>query len=302
LVSNAATGTVEPHPVERSGPRRWGTGIGGALIVAIGLAIVLAGPAAAQEPPEPSPVSPHGGFSASTSFCLQCHSIHNAEGDHALMQKESVTATCATCHGLFGATEGTGPRTDHPRNRTNPIGTASTKAAYTDPAPAGGHRIGATAVPGDPDIMITQSGWRRLSGSANWPVGWNSGEPAGPGTSGAEEGGLYCASCHTPHGSYGQMVASGVDILSAYPNHSWQQSRKDYDPANSATTTAWCITCHTRKAAEFNNHVGTCTSCHFDSSQPAAWADYPHTAPNEGMLRGLPDARCVNCHASGSLP
>ena len=50
-------------------------------------------------------IAPHDGFSPTggTDFCIQCHDIHEATGDYVLTRKATVTAVCATCHGLFGA-------------------------------------------------------------------------------------------------------------------------------------------------------------------------------------------------------
>jgi hypothetical protein len=74
----------------------------------------------------------------------------------------------------------------------------------------GNHSLGETAVPAPDDttVVITQSDWayRAFPGIPN--AGPPSDEPAGPGTSSPAAGGLYCASCHTPHGNFGQLVNS----------------------------------------------------------------------------------------------
>lgn len=74
-------------------------GVGGALLV-VGLSAALIAPAAAVDGPTPpelgdpiddAQVVPHGGYSTSTSMCLQCHDVHFADGEYALMTQGSVT-------------------------------------------------------------------------------------------------------------------------------------------------------------------------------------------------------------------
>ncbi len=96
------------------------------------------------------------------------------------------------------------------RNPIGPgtIGTTSVRSVYNVSGP--GHDIGATNPPTpDSGIDITQSdwsygGWRFPPPAGPPPV--DATTPAGPGTASAASGGLYCASCHTPHGEYGQAA------------------------------------------------------------------------------------------------
>ena len=152
------------------------------------------------DPVDPD-VAPHGGYSSSSNFCLQCHDVHDADGEYALLWKSSVTDTCATCHGYMGNAE-TGTR--DPLG-TGTIGTASVRTVYDSAAPGSEHGIGSA---NSPDGVTMMEG--------EWSYGWTSGgpasgtadsdTPAGAGTAAAGSGGLYCGSCHTPHGESGQAI------------------------------------------------------------------------------------------------
>lgn len=152
-------------------------------------------------------VSPHGGFSSTTDYCLQCHTVHGApDPAYALMARPSTTDVCATCHQY-------GPITGSPTGAINPgldpqvEGTASQRGVYTSNAV---HIIGANG----PTIY-----------ASNWNYGWtfNGPAPQGPstttpppaGTASATAGGLYCASCHTAHGDFGQLINSKWAVTSA---------------------------------------------------------------------------------------
>lgn len=172
-------------------------------------------------------VSPHGGYSSTTEFCIQCHSVHDGS-TYALLAEANVTDTCATCHSLFGE-----PAT----GRYNPglpgktPGTVSLRSAYDyDATNRAQHQVGATSIPFSDMSGITEAGW--AYGGFAYPVStgtqapdvpgtstkWASDEAAGAGTSGAG-GGLYCGSCHTPHGEFGQLVNARyyrTDLGAAY--------------------------------------------------------------------------------------
>jgi len=158
-------------------------------------------PPKVADPVDPD-VAPHGGYSASSNFCLQCHDVHDAAGEYALLWKSSVTDTCATCHGYMGA-DATGSR--DPLG-TGTIGTASVRTVYDNTAPASEHGIGSANSPDDVTMMQGEwsYGWRSSGGPATGTA--NSDTPAGAGTAAAGTGGLYCGSCHTPHGEFGQAI------------------------------------------------------------------------------------------------
>lgn len=356
-------------------------GLAGLLVSVVG---AVAWASTGQDGPTPpevadpvgSNVSPHGGYSSTSNFCLQCHEVHKATGEYALLWKASVTATCRTCHGGVAAATGTrdpmGPGT---------IGTTSSRTAYDLGTPAAAHSIGETSVPGESGVTLTEAdwsyGWRYASG----PPAADATTAAGVGTASDTGGGLYCASCHTPHGTYGQAINSkkvvtstdgtyatqsvvnwadgtriwwkspttgswsqkyikndggqwklctndaidgtcvdaqtkdsegqlvslyGYKLLSTYPNHtygsvaSWGVDKYDHDQLK------WCGACHPSRVdssygGTFHNHPTGCTACH---GNPAAGpdADFPHTSSVGAFLKDYPDALCVTCHTSGSLP
>jgi predicted CXXCH cytochrome family protein len=165
-------------------------------------------------------VSPHGGYSAVTDYCLQCHQVHDAPGEYALLAQTSVTATCATCHSLYGAAK-PGTQVDGFNGLGDPMveGTTSERAAYEVPGAEvlSGHEIGWEPSVDEPTIpfgsitVITESGWE-YRGKTNSAVAtdrlFSESEPAEAGTASETAGGLYCGSCHTPHGEFGQLINS----------------------------------------------------------------------------------------------
>ncbi len=327
--------------------------------------------------PVGSDTSPHGGYSSTTNFCMQCHEVHDAAGEYALLWKASVTSTCATCHGYMGASA-TGTR-DPVGGGT--VGTASLRTVYdvTGASLQAEHDIGSTSPPGETGITITESDWAYGWGYSGGPPATNATTPAGAGTASDTGGGLYCASCHTPHGEYGQAAntkkvwtstdgsfgtmslvnwaegtqiwwknpttgtwaqkylhvgASGWEVcdagntncvpaqirdsenqlvylygyklLSAYPNHqyaqaqSWGTDKYDHDGMK------WCGVCHPSRidvaaGGTYHNHPTGCTACHGNPAD-ATSADFPHTSTFSEFLKNYPDALCVTCHTSGSLP
>ncbi len=127
-------------------------------------------------------LSPHGGFSASTDFCLQCHAVHDAPGDYALMALESVEAVCATCHTL-GFITGS-PTGELPGwSPSAPSGTASDRAVYTSNL-GNGHAPGSSISPDKAQIYHYD----------------------GRTTNSELAGSLSCGNCHTPHGDFGQLI------------------------------------------------------------------------------------------------
>jgi Doubled CXXCH motif (Paired_CXXCH_1) len=191
-------------------------------LVAIAL-FALGLPAFAADGPTPpkigdpvgSNVSPHGGYSSLTDYCLQCHQVHSTTfpstdlaGEYALMAQLSVNATCNTCHGI-----GSGGLSSTPTGARDPgfagtEGTVSTRAVYTE---ASVHTLGATSGPGSPYMQSGWSyGWTFRSftpGIGPGPFGPST-QPAGVGTATSSSGGLYCGSCHSAHGEFGQVVDS----------------------------------------------------------------------------------------------
>jgi hypothetical protein len=122
-----------------------------------------------------------------------------------------VTATCATCHGFEGNAP-TGAETPDFGPLTGTIGTASTRAVYTEAEEV--HIIGA----GFGSVGAT-AGWDFYTWAGTGTDGTEGpqgpGTTRGVGTASYYNGGLYCGSCHTPHGEFGQLVNSQWAVTSA---------------------------------------------------------------------------------------
>ncbi|HEU4527443.1 MAG TPA: cytochrome c3 family protein, partial [Actinomycetota bacterium] len=192
-----------------------------AMVIAL-IAIMLfafGGVAFATNPPQNGPtppalgdpvganISPHGGYSSSTNYCLQCHSMHNA-GETALLAAQSTTATCQTCHSLFGQAA-TGRRNSNALVGANlAMGTAATRTAYDLANAPAQHTIGSYDSPYPDNTVITAAEWAYHELETRGEEGPPATEPAGPGSASEFGGGLYCGSCHTPHGQWGQLINS----------------------------------------------------------------------------------------------
>lgn len=250
-------------------------------------------------------VSPFNGHNAATDFCIQCHDVHEARGDYQLTREATVTATCATCHGLFGAPAPPFANwSDSPVNFTGMEPTASTMLAYKV-STSGMTAAEIDAIPGHTlGIMSGNTVVRELNtipgGSSSLKVmssgqygGLSEGLYAGePVTTYNSTKGLYCASCHTPHDTIGQLI-SGPGLLSSKPNHT---------DIPATDTLSFCITCHDRRdnvGVERNHPATYCLTCH--AEQPGE-SDFPHTSSNQRLLLMEPDALCVLCHTAGTLP
>ena len=114
--------------------------------------------------------SPHGGYSTTTNYCMQCHGIHSGT-DYSLLRASTVTATCNTCHGLYNNNTGTGAFDSSPYNPTPgvTVGTASSRAVYQLAAAGGAtseHGIGTPNTNGTGDNVTMYVG--------GWSYGWRS--------------------------------------------------------------------------------------------------------------------------------
>jgi hypothetical protein len=296
---------------------------------------------------------PHGGYDATTNSCLFCHDVHDAAGDYALMRQETVTETCGTCHDLY-KTDNTASVWDNPAGYpgTQPVlpiaASASWRSVYEiDSAGAlnaGGHRLGL----GDAETMFADS----VNGQTNVgdyiPGGSDTlteiADIAGYGYDPTDENsfggvldngrqatnGLYCASCHTPHGDFGQLLKDGdgnvatVDsdgrgkLLSARPNHSAVEATLPTNDWQNEGGPEWCTKCHDQRLDEANggdlhNHPSEyCLTCHGNyngatdvAGYPASadvTDDFPHTSPQQNILQAVPDELCLRCHVEGELP
>lgn len=144
-------------------------------------------------------------------------------------------------------------------------------------------------------------------------------------------GGLYCASCHSPHGQLSGQGYDGAEnnsnmispeiidkLLSKRPNHSGTEA--NLDPANGdqwiTDGAEWCGKCHDQRRSNTvgidpHNHPDfACLQCHGNESVIAAnnpefgqaHLDFPHTSANPNLLTQEPDGLCLNCHSPGALP
>jgi predicted CXXCH cytochrome family protein len=187
-------------------------------------------------PPPPAAVIPHGGYGTGnapagerTDLCLSCHDIHQAAGDYALMREASVTATCNTCHGLFGvASDGTW--TEEPValvDGTQALTSGVSAYENTGAARVSGHRLGVsltdTANNHADDTIPGSNLALRVMNSAAYEEG-----DIYTGESVLEYGatnGLYCASCHTPHGSVGGVDTNADGVVdSPKPIDNWNSA------------------------------------------------------------------------------
>jgi predicted CXXCH cytochrome family protein len=154
--------------------------------------------------------SPHGGFSAATDFCQQCHSVHNAPSDYALLWQNTVTATCNTCHAINGG-GGLSP-VDSNNLIGDPtvngakllMGTTSMRSSYDVASPPVSHTIGKALSPDN--IQMMTSGWAYGAFSATT---WSGRRTAD---------GLQCTSCHEPHGDFGQLINSPTGVVRTFAN------------------------------------------------------------------------------------
>jgi len=273
-------------------------------------------------------VAPHGGYGAGTDYCLQCHDVHDAAGDYALTREATVTETCATCHGLFGNTPD-GTWTSPPVDLVDGANaTVSVYSAYKNVGAmeASGHGLGVT-LNGEPannsDVIPHGTVGLRVMKSADYHEGTKYNNEAASTFRGTA--GLYCASCHTPHGSLtGQdlngngipdtqgTVAQGnygrelvVDdsasshpknvnpnrLLSSMPNHVETQV---------TSYNGFCMACHDEAGVQgmandpMHNHPALCVSCHKKGAKGAA--DFPHTSGNQKLLGSDSDKNCTGCH------
>jgi len=243
-------------------------------------------------------VIPHGGYSMTTDACLQCHDIHEAAGDYVLMRESTVTDVCATCHTLYqsaptGAFDPGFPGT--PATAVPALGAYRVPIAQAATHP--GHRLGmdSNVIPGGTQAL---NAIRYLGSPATVPA-----------TTFQATRGLYCASCHTPHGNFGNMVPASVStkLLSSRPNRSAEVTGMTNWINDGAR---WCAACHDRRASSAANRAAgiynhpdfSCLTCHGDSLVPTPTADFPHTSAHAAMLTLTPDGLCLQCHTTGTLP
>lgn len=317
------------------------------LALATGFALLAAGTAFAA-----GTVIPHGGYDTSSDACLQCHDVHEAASDYVLLRWETVVDTCGSCHYLYTgqypkdmsdpdnqgsggsgtyasttATPGTitaynpgyfGDETRTVTATSNSLGsrTSAYEVAYSTRDSQPGHTLqrgGGTYKHGDGTVAngaYIPGGEGGLTAIAR---------AMGPGnTVGALEfagtNGLFCASCHTPHGNFGQQLLNSTSqtvsskILSGKPNHR-ATAISINDWATQGGT--WCEGCHAKRKPEYQDAAGNvyhnhpdqfCLNCHGNAVPAGGNTDFPHTGTNDNLLSQVPDALCIDCHKKEMLP
>jgi len=336
-----------------------------ALFVALAATVALAG----------GTNIPHGGYSASTDACLQCHDVHESAGDYVLLRYSTVQDTCGSCHFLYntvpplsavsGASRspiglgsqgwgsyssspevgsvpaynpnysgdetvaidgpGTDPLLSAPVTGFNSIGSRTSAyetANYASRGAAPGHNLQTGAVSGRLFNDGVTAGSEYIPGGSGT---LNAIQRAGYGSnltvstmSFAATQGLYCASCHTPHGNFGQQLlkSDGVTpvstkLLSGKPNHAGAAISIDSWTGQGGK---WCEACHDKRVPEkvigsttYHNHPDfACLQCHGnyvgDKIAYQQNSDFPHTSKLTNLLSNEPDALCVTCHVARTLP
>lgn len=280
-----------------------------ALAIAAVCLLIMAIPASATD----GATIPHGNFSTTTDVCLQCHDLHEAAGDYVLMRKNTMTGVCATCHNLYQA-----PPTGayNPGYSGTEAGTAADKMAFRVPAAQAltheGHRLGlgsgtytfADGVSGDGSYI--PGGTQALTA-----IQYLSYPATTTATTFAATDGLSCASCHAPHGTFGNVVPSAVSakLLSSKPNH-----QSDDIPMTDWIDDGgkWCGGCHDKRLPGgvdgsgktcYNHPEEQCLTCHGDTVSPLdATPDFPHTSEVINLTTMEPDTLCLQCHIAGTLP
>ncbi|MFA5802601.1 MAG: cytochrome c3 family protein [Thermoleophilia bacterium] len=279
-------------------------------------------------------ISPHGGYSTGTSasadqtdFCLTCHDVHQAAGDYVLMRDPTVTQTCATCHALYGApadntwTGGSSAIWDSAAQAS-----VSQYSAYENVNAVSGHRLGVAlnGVPGLISASIpgsnTGSFLKVIRSLDYYPTshdgagghGIYSNESV---TGFAATNGLYCASCHTPHGSIvgadNLMFAVGTSGSCVAGSDGKDDGPGSGSWGNNQLVTQDCGASHPKAVAankllsnkpnhgttSVTTYNGFCIACH-NKQDDVKWDT---SSGSEGIHNHPP--HCVSCHSTtgGSL-
>ncbi len=291
-------------------------------------------------------VIPHGGYSTTTDACLQCHDVHEAASDYVLLRWETVVDTCGSCHFLYlgeypkdmsvAANQGSGGAGTYGPTPASPGTVPAYAPGYpgddTRPVPFTANNLGSRTSAYEVDYSEVNSHSGHLLQQGNGTYSHADGVTAdGAYIPGGEDGltsldralgpdaligalerqgtgGLYCASCHTPHGDFGQTLAAGTKILSSRPNHiGTAVSITDWSKEGGR----WCEACHQKRRPEYSDAAGniyynhpdqSCLECHGNAAPGDPQGDFPHTGKNDNLLSQEPDALCLDCHGYGTLP
>jgi hypothetical protein len=232
---------------------------------------------------------PHGGYTAGTSKCKTCHSVHDAPAGGILLLPElTVEATCKSCH------DGTGGAAVY-----------GVIKARTNMEPAASHSMSLDAT-------------NTIPGGDGNTGGSSTGSFSGPG------GKLTCSDCHSPHDSQtvdaftGDRLRASVASDTAYAiektNRLLKQSPTSAETSVSVYGAGWCATCHKGRVGQHAEDSGLMQShpvlatdeYYYDRVQGVAGADTTETAlgslgqSNRGYVVPETDSRpaplCQQCH------
>lgn len=215
-------------------------------------------------------VKPHGDFSGLTDFCLECHMVHTGNG----------TATNQSPYGLLGYTITSADVTNvkpanvveqvcmtcHQvgNNGGQKVGTFATNPSETPVNPSFGTEAAASdahfvvykntsnvvhpmGVSTPPDSLNVTLGYLSLNTSSFESPGYDG---AAPGVVGGVAG-LYCGSCHSPHGDYSANSWMGWDAAQFSENYGYNAggdaTTAENLPVPTATNNLW---------AQFMNNGG----------------------------------------------
>ncbi|MHB1342224.1 MAG: cytochrome c3 family protein [Coriobacteriia bacterium] len=251
---------------------------------------------------------PHGGFDTNTDACLQCHDIHEAQGDYVLMRQATMTAVCGTCHTLY-LTAPTGAF--NPGYSGTEAGTAAGAQAYRVASAQAltheGHRLGlGSGAYTFADGVSADGSYIPGGTSGLTAIAYLSYPTTDTALAYSATNGMSCASCHGPHGTYGNVLPATVSaaILTSKPNHAAGAVAGVVNWVDDGGK--WCASCHDKRmqSAVYNNHPDeACLTCHGDSLAPVdATPDFPHTGEVANLLTLEPDNLCIQCHVASTLP
>jgi predicted CXXCH cytochrome family protein len=311
------------------------------IALAAGIMLLASGVAMAA-----GTIIPHGGYDTTTDACLQCHDVHEAGSDYVLLRWATVTDTCGSCHLLYGEAplttpyptaaggswgQGTfasttptpglvvaydpgysGDETRSVLPTSNSIGsrTSAYEVTYADKDTAPGHNLQRGSGLHDFADGVTDVSSYIPGGTGRLTAIQRAAYPNTVlTTSFAGTNGLFCASCHTPHGNFGQELLKTTTsdtvspkLLSGKPNHSSVALRIDNWGTEGGQ---WCTKCHDKRSSSsvshFNHPDTACLVCHANDTGSVN-TDFPHTGANDNLLSQEPDALCIDCHKAGLLP
>jgi|Deesub1362A_J573_1020465.scaffolds.fasta_scaffold09916_2 hypothetical protein len=268
-------------------------------------------------------LGPHGGYSASSDKCSQCHDVHEAPSAFHLLPYNTIWLTCNSCHD----------------------GTTARKVYGNIPSPGADHyanEAGANAtstVPGSPPNTIdsTLSCAECHSPHANNVVNYFYNDTAwtfaytprllkrDPNSSATGSypnyGGGWCADCHQNRHN-GTSLANHPVSTSTIWDAVWYWTGTTYATQSLGPITPINPNPHPRYLMRDRSGIDDpdpiCQQCHEDSrdvettftvtdyiyvaSDNPQYKDFPHETVNPKFEVETGDDLCLNCHDTSQLP